>query len=145
MMGLLGWLLMLLEELMMTEEDLLLEGKVFTSSIPPSSDDEGTGEEEESDEVVDGVNGQTTSFRSFRSSSCREYFYILAFGREYFHILCISWRENDHLQLCGNHVLNGVDGVGQLGQGLGLMLTWASPKQSWIHYCFACDYYICSN
>ena len=50
--------------------------------------------------------------------------------------------KSDHLQLGGNHVLNGVDGVGQLGQGLGLMLTWASPKQSWIHYCFACDYHV---
>ena len=61
--------------LMMTEEDLL-GVKVFTSSTPPSSEDEGTGEDE-SDEVVEGVKGQTTSFLSFRSSSCREYFDIL--------------------------------------------------------------------
>ena len=132
MVGLLGGLLMLLEELMMTEEDLLLEGKVVTSSTPPSSDDEGTGEDE-SDEVVEGVNGQTTSFRSFRSSSCGEYFYILAVRMR---ILSLG-QENDHLQLGGNHGLYGVDGVGQLGQGLGLMLTRASPKQARIHYCFA--------
>ena len=73
-MGWLGGLLMLFEValVMITEEELLLGVKVVTSSTPPSSEDEGTGEDE-SDEVVEGVRGQTTSFLSFRSSICREY------------------------------------------------------------------------
>jgi len=68
-MGLLGGPLMLsaVALLTMTEEDLL-RVKVVTSSAPPSSEEEGTGEDE-SDEVVEGVNGQTTSCLSFRSSS----------------------------------------------------------------------------
>ena len=61
-MGWLGGLLMLFEVPL-----LMLGVKVVTSSTPPSSEDEGTGEEE-SDEVVEGVKGQTTSFLSFRSS-----------------------------------------------------------------------------
>ena len=62
-MGWLGGLLMLFEVPL-----LMMSGvKVVTSSTPPSSEDEGTGEEE-SDEVVEGVKGQTTSFLSFRSS-----------------------------------------------------------------------------
>ena len=40
---------------------------VTISSAPPSSEDDG---DDESEEVVDGVNGQTTSFLSLRSSSC---------------------------------------------------------------------------
>ena len=53
--------------------------KVTTSSTsnPPSSDEEGTGEDE-SEEVVEGVNGQITSFLSFRSSNCRGQKYISA-------------------------------------------------------------------
>ena len=75
--GWLGGLLMFFEValVMITEEELLLGVKVVTSSTPPSSEDEGTGEDE-SDEVVEGVKGQTTSFLSFRSSICREFFYI---------------------------------------------------------------------
>ena len=69
-----GWLVGLLMLLFMMTE-LLTGVKEVTSSTPPSSEDEGTGEEE-SDEVVEGVKGQTTSFRSFRSRSYREYFYI---------------------------------------------------------------------
>ena len=113
--GLLGGPLMLsaVALLTMTEEDLL-RVKVVTSSAPPSSEEEGTGEDE-SDEVVEGVNGQTTSCLSFRSSSCREYLYIFALGEKYF-----------YFQLSGNHCLDGVYGVGQLGQGLGLVLAWTS-------------------
>ena len=79
--GWLGGLLMLFEValVMITEEELLLGVKVVTSSTPPSSEDEGTGEDE-SDEVVEGVRGQTTSFLSFRSSICRGFFYISEVG-----------------------------------------------------------------
>ena len=62
--------------LMMTK---LLGVNNVTSLIPPSTEGEGTGEDE-SDEGVEGIKGQTTSFLSFRSSSCREYFYILEVG-----------------------------------------------------------------
>jgi len=68
-MGLLGGLpSAVLELLMMTEEDLWLIEKEapIISSAPPSSEDDG---DDESEEVVDGVNGQTTSFLSLRSSS----------------------------------------------------------------------------
>ena len=120
-MGWLGGLLMLFEValVMITEEELLLGVKVVTSSTPPSSEDEGTGEDE-SDEVVEGVRGQTTSFLSFRSSICRGNFYISE-------VRLFSYSSHkSHLQLCGNHGLDGVNGVGQFRQGLGSVLARTS-------------------
>ena len=73
---------------------------------------------------MDGVNGQTTSFRSFRSSSCSRTmsFFISK------HIF-----QNSNLELSGDHGLDGVYGVGQLGKRLGLVLPRTTSQQAWVH------------
>ena len=104
--------------------------KVTTSSAPPSSEDEGTGDDE-SEEVVDGVNGQTTSFRSLRSSSCCSRTMSFFISKHTF--------QNSNLELSGDHGLDGVYGVGQLGKRLGLVLARTTSQQARVHDRLAWD------
>ena len=40
---------------------------------------------------------------------------------------------DDYLELGGDHGLDGVNGVGELGQGLGLVLPWTQTEKPGVH------------
>ena len=86
---------------------------VTISSAPPSSEDDG---DDESEEVVDGFNGQTTSFLSLRSSSCNRT--MSFFISKLFRIPTLSRAAGEEAAACAGQD-NFAAGAGPLSPRLG--------------------------